>query len=81
MRAKVNVLNCFLIAEKYNIYFDAFPILSNIAHNGRVLDKIVKPLIELRNGMLTQKDIIALKRLIDEYQLELDDFDINLITT
>ena len=33
------------------------------------------------NGMLTQKDIIALKRLIDEYQLELDDFDINLITT
>ena len=46
-----------------------------------VLDKIVKPLIELRNGMLTQKDIIALKRLIDEYQLELDDFDINLITT
>lgn len=79
-------LKCFLVAAKYQVYFVAFKPISTVGYHDydhphgqmQTIDKLIQPLLEMRNGVLTTSDKENLLRFADEFQLDTAAWNIDL---
>jgi hypothetical protein len=74
----VSMLKCFETAMKHKTYFFIFWPLSVILDKKDYLTKVYEPLLNLRNGCLTEQDVTSLKRFEEEFRFEWKDFGITL---
>ena len=76
-------LKCFLVAQKYNIYFVAFSPLRKIGYGdshkyNKFKDIIFAPLLNLRDGILTQTDKETIIRFMEEFSWDLNEMELEL---
>lgn len=71
-------LKCFEIASHYQVYFIVFQPLRKIGSEKDVEEKLLRPLLNKRDGKLTELDIENLIRFADEFQLSLEEVGLNI---
>ena len=76
----VSMLKCFEIAMIHETYFFIFWPLAVLLEKKDYVDQIYQPLLESREGKLTEKDIAALFRFAEEFRFEWKEFGITLKT-
>ena len=72
----VSMLTCFETAMKHETYFFIFWPLSKRLKFEEYVPQIYEPLLEKREGKLTEKDIAALRRFAEEFRFEWKEFGI-----
>ena len=64
----ISEIDCFLQAVVHGVYFFLFMPLRNLDKSDYV-DKIYRPLLELRGGTLTEQDLDGLQRFAEEFDI------------
>jgi hypothetical protein len=66
----VSIVKCFETAVKHKTYFFIFWPLSVQLKKHEYVTKVYGPLLNLRNGCLTEQDVTSLKRFEEEFRFE-----------
>jgi hypothetical protein len=66
-------LHCFEIACKYHLYFSAVHPLRTMADKNMTKGVLIKNLLTLRNGTLTEIDVSNIKRFANEFDLDINE--------
>ena len=65
----ISEIDCFLQAVAHGVYFFQFMPLRNLDKSDYV-EKIYRPLLELRGGTLTEQDLDGLQRFAEEFDID-----------
>jgi hypothetical protein len=66
----VSLVKCFETAVKHKTYFFIFWPISVQLEKHEYVTKVYEPLLNLRNGCLTEQDVTSLKRFEEEFRFE-----------